>query len=105
MNNRRKESGQFVKIGHIIKDVLQSQRKHADAKMVRVWDVWHSAVGKQIGENTTPAAFRGGLLMVNVTSSAWVQQLWFLKKEIIAKVNHHLGEDLVEEIKFKIGPV
>jgi predicted nucleic acid-binding Zn ribbon protein len=52
-----------------------------------------------------PAAFKGKLLIVNVTDSAWLQQLWFLKKDIIGKVNGCLGEDLVEEIKFKIGPV
>ena len=95
----------FVKVGNLIKDVLRSQRKHGDAKMIRVWDVWPSAVGEPIGSNTSPAAFKGKLLIVNVVDSAWLQQLWFLKKEIIGKVNDSLGEDLVEEIKFKIGPV
>ncbi len=105
MGRHKKGSGQFVKVGHIIKDVLRAQRKHGDAKMVLVWDVWGAAVGEQIGENTSPAAFKGRLLIVNVTNSVWVQQLWFLKKEIIDKVNRSLGEDLVGEIKFKIGPV
>ena len=105
MGRRKKGSGQFVKVGHIIKDVLRVQRKHGDAKMVRVWDEWQSAVGEQIGKNSNPAAFKGRLLIVNVTNSAWVQQLWLLRKEIIDKVNRSLGEDLIGEIKFKIGPV
>lgn len=100
-----KGSDQFVKVGHLIQDVLRSQRKHGDAKMIRVWDIWSSAVGEHIGGNSSPAAFKGKLLIVNVTDSAWLQQLWFLKKDIIGKVNGCLGEDLVEEIKFKIGPV
>ena len=98
-------SDRFVKVGHIIQDVLQSQRKHGDAKMIRVWDVWLSAVGEPIGSNTSPAAFKGKLLIVNVIDSAWLQQLWLLKKDIISKVNDSLGEDLVGEIKFKIGPI
>ena len=102
---RSKESGRFVKVGDIIQDVLRSQRKHGDAKMIQVWDIWPSAVGEHIGANTNPAAFKGKLLIVNVADSAWLQQLWFLKKEIIGKVNESLGEDLVEEIKFKIGPI
>jgi len=105
MNHSRKNTDSFVKVGHVIKDVLQTQRKHADTKMVRVWDVWQSAVGDQIGENTNPAVFKGSLLIVNATSSAWVQQLWFLKEEIVRKVNQALGEDLITEIKFRIGPV
>ena len=106
MTTRNPENpDRFVKIGHIIKDVLQSQRKHGDANMIRVWDIWPSAVGEPIGSNTSPAAFKGALLIVNVVDSAWLQQMWFLKKDIIRKVNDCLGEDLVGEIKFKIGPV
>lgn len=100
-----KENGQFVKVGDIIQDVLRSQRKHGDVNMTRVWDLWPSAVGDHIGVNTRPAAFKGRLLIVNVVDSAWLQQLWFLKKDIVRKVNDSLGEELVGEIKFKIGPV
>jgi predicted nucleic acid-binding Zn ribbon protein len=105
VKERSKASNRFVKVGHIIQDVLRSQRKHGDAKMIRVWDVWPLAVGEPIGSNSRPAAFKGQLLIVNVIDSAWLQQLWFLKKDIIRKVNDSLGEDLVGEIKFKIGPV
>ena len=102
---RSKESDRFVKVGHLIKDVIRSHRKHGDASMIRVWEVWPSAVGEPIGSNTSPAAFKGKLLIVNVIDSAWLQQLWFLKKDIIRKVNESLDDELVEEIKFKIGPV
>lgn len=102
---RHATPGRFVKLGQVIKAVLQNQRKHRDAKMIRVWDVWPASVGGQIALNTSPAAFKGGLLIVNVTDSAWLQQLWYLKTEIIGKVNDGLGENLVEEIRFKIGPV
>ena len=105
MGKRRKNTESFVKVGDVLKDVLLTQRKHADGNMIRVWDVWRAAVGDQIGANTNPAVFKGNLLIVNVSSSAWVQQLWFLKKEILQKLNDHLGEDLVAEIKFRIGPV
>ena len=63
------------------------------------------AVGEVIARNARPGAFKGKLLLVNVTSSTWAHQLQFLKKDIIKKVNDALGKELVEEIKFKIGPV
>ena len=102
---RSKASNGFVKVGDLIKDVLRSQRKHGDAKMVRVWDVWPSAVGEPVGSNTSPAAFKGNILIVNVIDSAWLQQLWMLRQDIMSNVNDALGEDLVGEIKFKIGKV
>jgi len=105
VKKRPKESERFVKVGHIIQDILRSHRKHGDANMIRVWDVWTSAVGEHIGASTRPAAFKGKLLIVHVVDSAWLQQLWFLKQDIIGNVNDAVGENLVGEIKFKIGPV
>ena len=43
--------------------------------------------------------------LVTERGIAWLQQLRFLKADIIGKVNTCLGEALVGEIKFKIGPV
>ena len=43
--------------------------------------------------------------MVNVSSAPWMQQLQFLKPELIEKLNETLGKELVEDIRFKIGPV
>jgi predicted nucleic acid-binding Zn ribbon protein len=40
-----------------------------------------------------------------VTSSTWVHQLQFLKEEMIDKLNEGLGKSLIDDLKFKIGPV
>ena len=73
--------------------------------MTQIWSLWDSAVGEMIAENAQPAAIKDKLLIVHATSSSWVQQLQFLKKDIIKKLNAAYGKELVEEIKFKIGPV
>jgi predicted nucleic acid-binding Zn ribbon protein len=100
---RKKRS--FVHIGNVIRDVLKNHRLETDTSLIRVWDIWEEAVGEVIAANTRPAAFKGNLLIVNATSSSWLQQLRFLKPEIIQKLNHVLGEVPVKDIKFKIGPV
>jgi predicted nucleic acid-binding Zn ribbon protein len=99
------EKRSFVHIGNVIRDMLKNHRLETDTSLTRVWDVWEEAVGEVIAANTRPAAFKGDLLIVNATSSSWLQQLRFLKPEIIRKINHVLGEVPVREIKFKIGPV
>ena len=100
-----KEKRSFVHIGNVIRDMLKNHRLETDTSLIRVWDVWEEAVGEVIATNTRPAAFKGDLLIVNATSSSWLQQLRFLKPEIIQKINHALGEVPVKDIKFKIGPV
>ena len=92
-------------IGRIIDSVLKEIRRPADQEALRIWDLWDDAVGDVIAANARPAAFKGKVLLVNVSSSPWLHQLGFLKNELIAKVNQAAGQVLIEEIKFKIGPL
>ena len=102
---RKKRKADFVHIGRLIDDVLKSYRRESDTELLRVWQVWDGAVGDVIAQNAKPAAFKGRLLLVHATSSIWIHQLQFLKKEIIGKLNNALGKSLIDDLKFKIGPL
>jgi len=105
MASYRKKSKKSAHIGRILNDVLKTLRPEADGGLAQVWQLWDDVVGRAIAENARPAAFKGKLLLVHVASSPWIHQLQFLKREIIEKLNAALGQDLIEDIKFKIGPV
>lgn len=100
----RKKRKDFVHIGNIIEGVLKQFRSESDGELTRVWHVWDEVVGETIAANAQPAAFKGDLLLVHVTSSAWIHELHFLKADIVSKLNVALGKPMVTEIKFKIGP-
>ncbi len=102
MKSNRK--GKCVHIGEILNQVVNSVRSESDSQLTKVWEIWSEAVGQTIAANAQPAAFKGDLLLVNVTSSPWLHQLQFLKKEIINKLNQNLGKNLINDIRFKIGP-
>jgi len=105
MENKRKNRQEFVHIGSVVNKVFHAVRKDADVDMMQVWSVWKDVVGHAVAENARPAAFKGDLLLVHVSSSPWMQQLQFLKGDIIARLNQALKQELVGEIKFKIGPL
>jgi len=71
----------------------------------RIWVVWDQAVGERIAGHAQPSAFREGTLTVTVDSAPWMQQLTYLKKELIAKVNDELGQEMVQEIFWKAGHI
>ena len=93
---------EFVHIGQLLKTVLRTCRP-ADIQLAGVWKIWDQTVGPAIAENARPQAFKQRLLLVQVSSPDWIQQLRFLKKDLIAKLNQALGEACIEDIKFKIG--
>ena len=102
---RKNIKAEFVHIGSILDDVLKTYRREPDAELTQVWSLWDHIVGTSIADNATPAAFKGRILLVHVSSSTWIHHLQFLKKDIIAQLNTALGKALIAEIKFKIGPV
>lgn len=102
----RKNSKEFEHIGGLIRELMtRYKRSMPDSEMTRIFGLWHSAMDENIAANTRPTAFKGSLLMVNVVSSPWMQQLQYLKKEMIRNINRALGKELIKDIKFKIGPV
>jgi predicted nucleic acid-binding Zn ribbon protein len=101
----KKQKGKFEHIGSIIADVLKTYRRESDGELVQVWRIWDDIVGDIIAQNARPAAFKGKILLVHVSSSTWVHQLQFLKKEMIAKLNNALEKSLIDDLKFKIGPL
>jgi len=70
-----------------------------------IWLIWPDAVGPRIASHAAPVSFRDGTLTVAVDSAPWLQQLSFLKGELIGKLNGRLGEPLVAELHLKAGVV
>jgi hypothetical protein len=83
------------------------RRLNLDAGMrgYAVWGVWDKAVGDAIARQAQPAFVRGGVLFVKCPSSAWMQQLHFMKNTIRDELNRLLGHEVVKEIRFQIGAV
>ncbi len=102
---RKRYKAQFEPIGPIIDTLIKTYRRDSDSQLVQIWDLWDRVLGAPIADNARPAAFKGKILLVHVISPAWIHQLQFLKKEMIAKLNAALGKALIEDLKFKIGPL
>lgn len=103
MGRKKRKPSDCEPIANIIGSVLQSCHggKRQNARVV--WDFWDRVVGETVARNAQPAAFKHRILMVHVSSSAWLQELHFLKKELIMRLNQAAGGRVVEDIQFKIG--
>ena len=79
----------------------------SDVGLERVVDLWkiRSALfeifDKGFAENIKVAGLREGALTLLVPSSVWVQELSFMEKDIIIKINNILGGSFVKRIRFK----
>ncbi len=102
---RLPDQGKLIHIRDILCNALEKYRPAKDTDMTRIWDVWETAAGQVIAMEAKPHAFRDGVLIVHVSSSSWIHQLKFLEKQVTANINSHLNQQLVRQIRFKIGNI
>jgi hypothetical protein len=64
---------------------------------------WPDAVGPKIAARTQPQSFSRGVLLVRAASATWQNELMFLRKTILARLNALLDEPRVMELKVISG--
>ena len=91
------------KIDSILEKVLSSLNLGIKVKQYQIWDVWDSVVGEPIARQAQPQQIRNMILWITVSSSTWMQQLEFMKQQIIDRLNERIGEKVIKDIRFRIG--
>lgn len=62
---------------------------------------WEEIVGSAIAKQAAPHRLRNGLLWMQVVDSAWRQELSLMRRELVAKINTALGEEIVKDIRLR----
>lgn len=101
----RKRQRNLLKMGDFLPRVLKRKKILLNILDYRITDTWHRAVGPQISAQTAPFKFKNNTLFVSVSTPAWMQQLRFMKREIMDKVNGERGKDEVHDIHFSLGEI
>jgi hypothetical protein len=102
---RRFQSAKLQRIDSILEKTLK--KHHIPLKMEdrRLQDAWLRAVGSKIAAQTKPDCIKKAILFIKVANSAWLQQLHFMKREIIEKFNDLHQTEPVQDIFFAIGEI
>ena len=84
----------------VTKDLHMDQRR-AEAEVVKVWN---SLIDPNIVAHAQPAGVRKGTLFVTVDSSVWLSEIVrYRRKEILDRLQHSFGQDLIQRISFRVG--
>lgn len=92
-------------IGNLLNDVLQQYGLMQRLKEFQAVEAWPEAVGEHIAKITQAREVRDGCLYVEIksndyTTSAWRNELYFMKADIVQKLNRKVGQNLVHDIMF-----
>ncbi len=70
---------------------------------LEIWQCWDVVVGSAIAARAYPLRLQNQVLTVMVSNGPWMQQLSFMKRELVEKINTQLGNERVKEIVLKVG--
>lgn len=96
-----RRGGRPQKIEAILSSVLRRAGIEEDIKRYEFVLHWEEIVGADIAKRTKPVALKNGLLKVEVTDSAWAQELSFYKEVIIKRLGKFVrNPKAVRDIRF-----
>jgi predicted nucleic acid-binding Zn ribbon protein len=87
-------------VGKVLGALLEDLGIGKKLKQYEAVRVWQDVVGEKIAAVAVPTKIVNGTLIVKVEKSTWRNELSLLKREIIAKINASLKEEIVKDIKF-----
>jgi predicted nucleic acid-binding Zn ribbon protein len=80
---------------------LRIDSRRAEAEVVKVWN---DLLDPNIVAHAQPANLHKGTLFVTVDSSVWLAEIVrYRRKEILDRLQHSFGKDLIAKISFRIG--
>lgn len=92
--------GSWRRAGDVLASILATRGLQEGIRRHTAILGWEEVVGKRIAERASPLEIRGKTLFVDVSGSAWIHELSFLKADILAKLNERVGGGAIEEIIF-----
>jgi predicted nucleic acid-binding Zn ribbon protein len=91
-------------VANILPNVLGTMRmdkRQAEAEIVKVWN---SSMDPNVVAHAQPTGLNKGTLFVTVDSNVWLAEIVrYRKREILERLQHSFGKDLITRISFKVG--
>jgi predicted nucleic acid-binding Zn ribbon protein len=93
------DENRFTKLGDILPAVLKAIGLDRKIKENEVLRLWPEVVGEEVASRTKAEKFEKGVLYVQVTHSAWIQELHFMEKRIIRELEAKAPEVNIKRIR------
>lgn len=92
------------KVGDVLPKILtdlRMDRRRAEAEVLKVWN---NLIDPRIVAHAQPTGLHKGTLFVTVDSSPWLDEIVrYRRKEILDRLQHGFGRDLITRISFRVG--
>lgn len=101
MEKRRRKSPEPIAIA--LQPIIEKLDAEGHFGLLRLTQVWPELVGDGIARQTEVGGLKFHTATIRVSTAMWIQELNFLKSEILARLQVRLGADMVRDLRFVKG--
>lgn len=99
------EKRKFEAIGGLIDTFFQANNMDKRRTNFTAFNNWEEIVGRDIAKNTEPLKFYQNTLVIKVKNSVWMQELQYMKPQLLEKIRLSFPETTIRDLMFKVGKV
>ena len=100
---RRRRKKQAVILNEVLKSSFSKMGLNSVLNLSAIRRAWRDIAGTNVAQNSWPDSYRDKCLHLTVSNSTWMNELTFLKQEIMENLNKKFPDLVFNDIKFKIG--
>lgn len=89
-------------VGKLLGELLRSRNLDEPLRIYEIQRRWRELVGATTAARSWPASLRQGVLVVHVADSTWVQELSYLKAQLLQKVQSVVSAEAVSALRFYV---
>jgi predicted nucleic acid-binding Zn ribbon protein len=90
-------------LSSLIPELLRDLKLQGSLAGWRAVVEWPQVVGERLARRTRATRWREGRLWVEVDGSVWMHELSVLKRDLVRRLNEHLGEERVVDLVFVLS--
>ena len=89
------------KVDSLLRPIVRDFGIESDMKFIELEKNWHILFNEPLSYHMSPYRITEGVILLNVDSPVWLQELNYFKRDIVGKLSPY-G---VKDIRFKLGKV
>ena len=103
MARRRRKKSDTLPVADAILSALSQAGMKNMARRFQITQIYEETVGKVVARRSHPVGFNNGVLILKSQSTAWQNELTFLKEDLKSRLNEALGVPIIKDIRVVAG--
>ena len=102
--NKKKKAAHLSPVANVLQSLFQSSKSPLSQQFLRwrLWNEWEHVVGPEIANHSMPVGYLDGALYVWVKSAPRMQEMQFVVRPLMQKINQFAGTHWVRSIRFTL---